>query len=366
MGKRTLLTTVAAAVILAGSAIYFDFPAFDKSAAIAKEQHGSDSKGNKGAGGQGGQGKGGAGGVKGKIFSEDDDSDRPDWAGTPGKEGKPGKGNAQPGGKKGDLFGDMYVILRDENGVPILSAEGFVQPIDKDGNPIPLDEEGHPIDETLVVEVEIGRLNVGRAPSHVLESRLKEAIDTLNAADSITLDAAGRLVVTIDGVEKTIDSPLENLGLYIALMETGTLGLTVDSSVLGDLAYLNDGQLTAADFLTAASLLGAATDKAVPMSIDQIVYTNVFLDIDGTITQGSAKYVDFSDFSYDREDVYGDMTATILVEENGVWVEKTVNVFEAVFGETDYESDSGVDGFTQAADDARAVINFIHEYEIPQ
>ena len=53
-------------------------------------------------------------------------SDRPTWAGTQGNEGKPGRGTEVVSGTmKGTLYGDMYVLLRDENGVPILSPEGL-------------------------------------------------------------------------------------------------------------------------------------------------------------------------------------------------------------------------------------------------
>ena len=77
---------------------------------------------------------------------------------------------ARRGTKKGDeLSATMWIILRDENGVPILNADGFVQPLDKDGNLIPLDAEGAPIDESLAVEVELGRTNVGRSPTKVLD-----------------------------------------------------------------------------------------------------------------------------------------------------------------------------------------------------
>ena len=138
------------------------------------------------------------------------DSDKPAWAGTKG--GKAG-GNTASGTKKGDIYGDMYVLLRDENGEPILK-DGFVQPLtlgpDNKLIPLPLDAEGN-FDSTLAIPVDLGRLSVSRASSSVLTSQLKTAVDSINAADSITLDAAGRLVLTKDGVSSAIDSPLENL-----------------------------------------------------------------------------------------------------------------------------------------------------------
>jgi hypothetical protein len=40
-------------------------------------------------------------------------------------------------------------------------------------------------------------------------------------------------------------------------------------------------------------------------------------------------------------------------------------VYTAVFSDQNYTSPDGVDGFAQAADDARAVIEFIHNYSVP-
>src|SRR6056297_2874690 len=155
------------------------------------------------------------------VGGGDEDSDRPDWAGTPG--GSAGRGTPPDAGGGGDLYGDLYVILRDASGVPILSDAGFVQPVAADGSLIALDEDGHVLDESLVVEVEIGRLNVSRAPEDVLEGRSEEVIALLNSAEAVSFDAAGRLVITVDGEASTIDAPLENLSIYIALMNTGTI-----------------------------------------------------------------------------------------------------------------------------------------------
>ena len=305
-----------------------------------------------------------------KVADEpDDDSDRPDWAGTPGREGKPGQPNPNPGSKKGDLFGDMYVLLRDENGVPILTPEGFLQPVDADGNPLPLDDEGHLIDEDAAIEVELGRLNVGRAPERVLSVRYEEVLKNLNTADEISVDVTGRITYTIDGVVKTIDSPLENLALYVELMNTGTLDGIVDTSKFtGELANLVDGTLTIDDYADAVAFFAAASDKTGSVSIDQIVYMNAITGVEGTLPDG---YVQFTDdpfsFDYNREDIYGDVTVEVLVQQpDGTWVPTTVNVYETVFTSTNYVSDDGgVDGFAQAADDAREVIEFVHEYAVP-
>ena len=298
--------------------------------------------------------------------SGDADSDRPDWAGTPG--GSAGRGSPPDAGGGGDLYGDLYVILRDDQGVPILNDGGYVQPIDADGNLIPLDEEGHVIDETLVQEVEIGRLNVSRAPDDVLEGRSEEVVALLNSADAISFDPAGRLIITIDGVASTIDAPLENLSIYVALMSTGTIE-GVDNPVVTSL-FLADGEKTVEDLEAAAVFLAAATDKTGVFTTDEIAYINLILGIapsviEGTEVQYSA--VDFSEFTYDREDTYDGITTTILVlQDDGSWLPQEIDVYDTIFNSTNDEVDDGsIDAFTQAADDSRVVINYIHEYSIP-
>lgn len=92
----------------------------------------------------------------------------------------------------------------------------------------------------LVQEVDFGRLNLGRAPEAVLDDSFDEAIRSINKARDITIDASGRLVLTTDiydefvadengdplllkTVVKAIDSPKENLALYVKLMKDGHL-----------------------------------------------------------------------------------------------------------------------------------------------
>jgi hypothetical protein len=304
--------------------------------------------------------------VTGSAEEGDEDSDKPAWAGGGGGKNDRGEKPSTAGSARGDLYGDMYVILRDENGVPILNEDGFVQPIDADGNPIPLDEEGAPIDPTLATEVELGRLNVGRAPTQVLDRRAQEVITLLNSATELSLDAAGRLVVTVDGVAKTIDSPLENLAIYVALMTTGTIP-GVDDLPGTEFDHLVDGVLTAEDLVSAASFAAAATDKSGSFSVDEVAYLNAFLGINIEKTGDVAYSVfDFSDFSYDRSDVYGDITVEVLVQQpDGSWVPTVINVYDVIFGGVDYSGSGSISVFSQAADDARAIINFIHEYALP-
>ena len=313
---------------------------------------------------------------------EEEESDRPPWAGAGG--GKAGGREGSSGGGKGELYGDLYVIVRDANGAPILyvwqdsdgdgvpdapvlSSQGFPQPIDGQGNLIPLSAEGEPISEDGLQEVEFGRLNVARSPSRVLASRYAEAVSSINRAEKIELDSAGRLVLTIDGEPKTIDSPLENLGLYVELMNTGTLGgVAVDPAKLGGLAHLVDGRRTVDDLKTAASFLAGAADKYGTLTVDQVVYINAILGLQGAYTGVDGKaYVDFGGFDYSRLAAFGPKTAQVLVEKSsGVWALETVSLYDAVFGGQEAVA-TGAAGFARAADDALQVIEFIHDFEAP-
>lgn len=323
---------------------------------------GAASKGgaNKGAANKGGQGKG-----SDKIFrapvSVSEDSDRPVWAGVKG--GKSGGGGkpAGAGSKKGDLYGDMVVLLRDANGVPILTTDGLVQVIayvyDATGALVPLKDgsgnlvvipyvDGELASKVTIgtttydvysAEVDLGRLSVSRSPSKVLDHALAEALSKLTSG-TVSLDSTGRLVV--NGV--TIDSPLENLALYDAYMTTGTLpGVTLPTG------------------FNPASLLAASADKYGDITVDTVVYINSILGINKGTT-----YYDFSTVNYDRYTTWKDATATVLVLKDGVYVPTVVNLYEAVFNSTtwvDPTAVGGADDFATAADDYLSVIEFVHD-----
>lgn len=94
--------------------------------------------------------------------------------------------------------------------------------------------------DDLIEEVDFGRLNLSRAPDAVLDESFDEAIRAINNAKDIKIDASGRLLLTTDiydefladedgdpllleTVVKAIDSPKENLALYLKLMKDGHL-----------------------------------------------------------------------------------------------------------------------------------------------
>jgi hypothetical protein len=340
---------------------------------------GQKQKGKSGTSGKGSHGSGGSSNVESKVLrghdtsasaSEEENSDRrgPKYSGGKASTGKP----TGAGTKKGDLFGDAIVILRDDNGVPILDQYGHVQPLDANGNLIPINEEGEieAGSEDLVVPVEIGRLNVSRSPTKVSSHSYDEALSTLNAATAISVDDSGRLVVTIDGVEKTIDSPLENLALYEALMTNGYLPGFVpkDGVDLGSLSFLTDKSVTNADLLQAASFLAAASDKTGSISEDTVVYVDSFLKIVGTdpVTGADGQdYFNFSTVSYDRASTYTGNVTYLENNGDGTYTTVTKPIMDVVFNNEDY-SGTQLDAFTQAADDARAVIEFVHDHAVPE
>lgn len=326
---------------------------------------GADAQRGKGGAGEkaGGAQKGGHGsGIDKRVFrtSVSEDSDRPPWAGVKG--GKAGGGGKPPGAgtKKGDLFGDMVILLRDENGEPVL-IDGLVQvaafiyegtqlvPLLVDGKPvaIPYDAEGE-LATTMTIgevtydvfaaEVDLGRLSVSRSPSKVLQHALDEALAKLTSG-TVTLDATGRLVV--DGV--TIDSPLENLALYDQYMTTGTLP-----------------NVTLPEGFDPASLLAAGADKTGIINVDTVVYINSILGIN---TSGT--YYDFSSYDYDRAETWSDVTVTVLVlQPDGVtYKAEPVNVYETLFDGTDWvdATAGGADDFAAAANDYLQVIEFVHD-----
>lgn len=323
--------------------------------------------GHQGAGaGQGGQGQQGAGGGQGgkkgmdKVLEADDDSDRPPWAGgdpeanphSGGGEGKPDSA----GTMKGDEYGDLIVLERDPlTGAPLTNADGeYLVCLDAACTDTVPTVDGEVPEGVTPVEVDFGRAAVARSPDKVIDKALDDAITKLTAEGVVlSTDEAGRIVYSIDGVViGTIDSPLENLALYIDLVE----GLASDSTsateaALGDLATLN----------TAAALFAGVADKTGDISIDYIVYQNVITDV---ADQGD--YYDFTSLNYSRE-YPTDYSYFVSVDgADPVLMTLDINAYlEATNG--NLPSDGGAILFAAAADDALEVIELIHtqiHYEI--
>lgn len=135
---------------------------------IAARGPGSGGSGSGGSGSGGGSGEGGGGGGGG------------------GEGGGGGMGGGKPPGagtKKGDLFGDQYILLRDidptdggGSGEPVLDENGQFILVGSNGSLIYFEQniDGDyeiPADALpFVQEVELERANVARAPDKVMEN----------------------------------------------------------------------------------------------------------------------------------------------------------------------------------------------------
>ena len=49
----------------------------------------------------------------------------------------------------------------------------------------------------------------------------------------------------------------------------------------------------------------------------------------------------------------------------GTWAPTVVDIYEVILGSEGFSGSGTISVFAQAADDARSVIDFIHEYEVP-
>ena len=319
----------------------------------AQEQGGHQGQGGgKGAaGGGGGQGQKGGKSLEDQIFrgkdalaAEDDDSDRPAWAGG-SKELNPHRGDPNPtsGTKMGGDYGDLWVVVRDAvTGEPLLINGEYQVCLDAGCTEVVLTVGGELPEGVDAAEVEFGRANVVRSPDKVTDHALDELIAKLTTGSVVTLDAAGRLI--IDGA--TVDSPLENLALYIALM-------TNDPALQPVL-----DKLPAPLPVVVAGALAGTADKTGTVTIDFVAYFNV---IAGIVENG--EYVDFSAIDYSRDDQYsGDITYFVQDPVTGVVTEVTESIMNAVFGGVSYTSSSGagITDFTQMVDDAVQMIDFVH------
>ena len=333
--------------------------------------------GDNGNGGGGGGGGGHAGGSVGK----------PD---SPGKPDVPGRG-------KGGLYGDLRIVLRSVDGLPMLDGNSCEQPITKapisgtavtnpvdgttDNYLIPLvdgDEcDVEPAYAAFVQEVEFGRLNLGRSPEKVLARQLADATATLTGVPLLALDAAGRLMDADEPPSFTIDSPGQNLAIHQELQEHTVLpaGITLPTPLVEGYDFMDH----------AAAALGAAADKTGQVTPDLLVYNNrvlgtpddqtwqvpplpegegpVLLVGDGTIGVDGEKYLNYRDYSYDRAATYPGYVSGFRVPSGAPFAG---TIMAEVFGSEEYPSGEQFDeanilAFAQRADDARAVIEYVHE-----
>lgn len=364
--------------------------------------------------GAGGQGQGHMGGsLESGIFRDDgmrgqgqggQGADRAAGQGQQGG-GQGSSGGGGPDSGKGGDYGDIVIVLRDDAGNPILDENGNIQPClvagCTEGDPstytqLVESEEGDFELPEGVIPVEFGRLNVARSPDSVIDHSLAEllakfdgaTIDSMEALIDGT-DASGRL---IDADGNTIDSPLENFALYVALLEAveadpdaSSYTLSVSTDPHGDEPPESFSMTVSADLVPtlAAAAFAAASDKTGDLTVDEIMGITGFVELDGALSS----LVDSSDYSYDRAALYDGVMVTVLQEStvdetiggediNGdgeitsdalVYTTADVNLYTAVaFNDVPSIDDdgNGIDTFTQQADDAVQVLEFVHDYAI--
>ena len=337
-----------------------------------------------------------------------------------------GKGNGGGGGGGGSTspdLGDLIVLYRDADGVPILTADSCQQPLAAPGvslpaiDPIPACTPLSPTSSCLIPvdaatcaivpgyeqytqEVDFGRASVVRSPSSVLTQQLDDVIVNLSTADCVTLDAAGRLVtttVTGDVVSSAaIDSPLQNLAIYRQLMLTGYLG-----------AATSPIALPASPLDTAARGFGTAADKAGKVTVDMVVYTNQILgltdetvatflpkkcimvkeEVQGVVQLVKKCFLDYGvtggKYAYDRTSNFAALPSPAYIPAGAPaagWFEylavldPLVPSFRIATGailgtvpalSVPMMTAASVGGFAQAGDDTRAVIDFMHSWPVP-
>ncbi|KFE35440.1 hypothetical protein [Thioclava atlantica] len=118
-----------------------------------------------------------------------------------------------------------------------------------------------------IPEIELGRLNVARSPSHVLDRAYDEALATISpdmvSFYNLSLDQViSSLSLNWDNVT-FIDSPLQNLALLKDALD-GSSGLS-NLGVTNNVATLE------------AIFLGSASDKSVPITKDTVTAVTTIL-----------------------------------------------------------------------------------------
>ena len=220
-------------------------------------------------------------------------------------------------------------------------------------------------------EVELERLNLARAPKHVLLQHMREveALILATATDLFTLDVAGR--PTFDGV--TIDAMPKLQGMREALLETGTLP--------GADAYpfpfrlRNEGFELWTPWELSSFALGGAASKFGTLNVDAVAYHDRVMGIAVDMvaaagwprtpwysTELKEYFVNYSGFTYDRETTFPGCVVYLDPADvpAGYQAERLLDVV-AFSAKTPKQNDLA--GYAQMAEDARAVIYFIHLYD---
>lgn len=226
-------------------------------------------------------------------------------------------------------------------------------------------------------EVELERLNMARAPSSVLRKQMVEVEALFRTTDPslVTLDAAGRPLF-----DATIVDAMPKLqGMRESLLETGTIPGT-----LGGYGFpfqlVSDGFTQWTTWDLSSFFLGGAASKFGEITIDAVAYHDRVMGIPedanwAWVQQDHPEYlplesaelgesfVNYSGFTYDRAATYPGCV-TYIDKATLTWVvDRILNV--VVFNDLGAmgPAAANIAGYAQMADDARAVVYFIHAFE---
>ncbi|MGZ5403662.1 MAG: hypothetical protein ACXWDL_03330, partial [Nocardioides sp.] len=263
-----------------------------------------------------------------------------------------------------------------------LQGEWLTNPVD----PLPVAEieacDPQPQYAMFAVESELERLNLTRTSDTVLEKKKADVKTKLTLADTIGLDPAGRL--TVDG--DALDAAPEYAAMYDSLMLTGGI------------AGLDFARISYDRWQMAAVAIGSAASKGVPITVDTVQYYNRIVGFTSLedkpswpglsfvtpvdpnpltpmpvdVLPGGEDFVDYAAFTYNRSRTFpGSVTwldvARLKWNVNPILDEVPWNNLKATDGLTKEQVDgrtlTGVTAFAQMADDARAVINYLHEHD---
>lgn len=155
--------------------------------------------------------------------------------------------------------------------------------------PAPGTQGGKPAwaQEGIPSDLELGRLNVARAPSHVLDRSLADALSSMQPtfynqvlaiADNASLNMDQKVAALQALVKSTfadtsivmVDSPLQNLALYKDMLTTGQI---VSSS------GTYDANTATRSLLLAAVFIGTASDKTLPVSTATVDAINKIMSL---------------------------------------------------------------------------------------
>lgn len=250
-----------------------------------------------------------------------------------------------------------------------------------------------------IMETDFGRTNVIRSSPDVFDAQMEEVIRNLQLSQCVpTLDPAGRPVYYYENaledgeyIDYAVDSPLQNLAIYRQLF--------LDDSFNDVIPQDQDPALTA------ARAIGAAVDKSGEVDVDMIQYgSRIFGLVDaettlfpgrhciwyrtedlGALVNAEECFIDFSSFEYNRADNFGEVDGALPLPKyipagdspSDGWFEYLEldsdeptfaigqgNILEKVFDGVEIFK-TNIEAFMYAADDTRAVINYMHNWPVP-